>query len=98
MVDAVRDRLADGDDHAGHGRELPSHVGEELVARAPTRLEAHVDLGGVHVLRVLVELGAAGAPRRRGDLGDAEQDLLEAAAEPVRLGERRPRQRHGADG
>ncbi len=66
--------------------------------RALLQLEAHVDLGGVDVLGVLVELGAAGAAGRRDDLGLRQQDLLDAPAERVGLGQRGPRQRHGADG
>ena len=61
--------------------------------------EPHVDLGRLDALHVLVELGAAGAPRRRRHLGHAEQQPLErscpSAFESARLV---PGIGHGADG
>src|SRR6185369_7752057 len=72
--------------------------GEELALRALLHLEPDVDLARVYVLGVLVELGAAGAARRRDDLGLLEERLLHHAPELVRLRERRARERHRGEG
>ena len=61
-------------------------------------LQADFHLGGVHVLRVLVELRAAGAARGGDDFGLAEEDLLDHPAEAVGRFERRAGQRDEVDG
>ena len=60
--------------------------------------QADVDLRRLDALHVLVELGAAGPPRRGDDLGLRQQDLLDAPADLVGLGERRAGQRVGLHG
>ena len=93
VIDPVRDRLADRHVRAGQRRKPAPQLGEQLVARPLGLAQADVDLGRLDALHVLVELGAAGAARGRDDLRLREQDLLDAPADLVRLGQRRARQR-----
>ena len=98
MIDAVRDRLPDRHVHAGQRREAAPQGGQQLVTRPFGLAQADVDLGGLDALHVLVELRAAGAPRRGDHFRLRQHDLLDASANLVRLGERGARQRVGLDG
>ena len=74
--------------------ENPRRSDASSSSREPLRLaQADVDLGRLDALHVLVELGAAGAPRRRDDFRLGEQDLLDPPADFVRLRERGAGQR-----
>ena len=63
VVDAVGDRLADRDVRAGQQRDLLTKLLEHGLRGRVLHRQAHVDLGRLDALDVLVELGAAGAPR-----------------------------------
>jgi hypothetical protein len=97
VVDAVCDGTADGHDHAGDDGQLASQLDQELLLRAVAELDDGVDLRGVDVLRVLVELRSAGAAVGGDHLGKGEQDLLDAAAEAVGFLERGAGHGHSAD-
>ena len=98
VVDAVGDRLADGDGHAGDGASSCRSAARNSSLERFSIFRPDVDLGGVDVLGVLVELGAARAPGRGDHLGVGEQGLLDPAAQPVRLLERGARERHRRQG
>ena len=51
----------------------------------------------VDTLEMFVEFRASGPSRRRGDLGNLEQQPFDRSPELVRFLETRPGQRHGAD-
>ena len=62
MADEVREWLLHRDHDAGHLRQLLAEPFEHLLAAAAgVGSEADDDLGGIHPLGMLVELGAAGA-------------------------------------
>ena len=98
VVDAVRDRLADRDVGARQQRHLLPQLLEHRLARPVLHLQADVDLRRFDALHVLVELRAAGSPRRRRHLRHAEHQPLQRVAQRVRIGEARARDGHGADG
>ena len=88
VVDPVRDRLTDGHVGPRQRREAAPQIREQVGARAPRLFQADVDFRRLHALHVLVQLGASGSPRRGDDLGLREEDLLDAAADLVGLGQR----------
>ena len=88
MIEAVRDRLADGDATTGSTRELGADVGEHLLLAALRAGQIDVDLGVVDALGVLIELGAAGAPAEALHLGNLHDQPLGDGAEAVGLGQR----------
>ena len=99
MVDAVRDRLADGDVRAREQRDLLSQFLEHRFACGRSFISrSHVDLGGLDSLNVLVQFRAPGSPCRGRHFRHAEHQPLERIAERVRIREARARNRHGADG
>ena len=86
VVDAVGDRLADGDVHPRHG--------SQSTRAAPARnssfersciVETNVDLRRLDALGVLVQLGAPGAAGGGLHFGERQQDLLDQLSEPVRI-------------
>ena len=79
MVDAVRDRLPDRHVRARQAAEAAPQLRQQLLARPLGLAQADVDLRRLDALHVLVEFGAAGAPRGGDDLGLRQQDLLDAA-------------------
>ena len=97
VVDAMRDRLADGDVGAGHERQPLSNLVEHDLARPPALAQPHVYLGRLHPLHVLVELGPPRPPAGGRHLGHLQEKPLDGAAERARLGQARPRQGHRAD-
>ena len=87
MIEAVRDRLADGDRNRQHG-ELGADVRVDLLLGAFGAGQVDVDLGIVDAFRVLVELGAAGAPAEALHLRNGHDQPLGNRAQTVELGER----------
>ena len=61
MVDAVRDRLADGHRRRQHG-QLGADIGVDVLLAAHGPRQVDIDLGVVDALGMLVELRPAGAP------------------------------------
>jgi hypothetical protein len=97
VIDAVADRLADRDVRAGqHGEGLAKSRQQLLLLDVGA--QRHVELGRVHALRVLVELGPSLPAVDVRDRRILEQDLLDAPADRVGLGEARPRHRHDRHG
>ena len=84
VVDAVADRLPEGDLGAGDGGHGLAHLGEQLLL-GPALAQHDLHLGGVDPLDVLVPLGPAGAAARRDHLGEVEQRLLDLAPQRVAL-------------
>ena len=96
VVEAVRDRLADAD--ARRQRRQPrADLGENLLAAAFGRAQIDVELAVVHALGVLVELGAAGAPADRADLGHLGDELLGEAADAIGFRQADAGLQHDAD-
>ena len=91
MIHPVGDRLADGDGHAGDQRQA-SRIAEDRLHPARSAREPDLDLGGIHLLGVLVEFRAAGAARGPYHSGLLDKRLFERAAEGVRLRERGARE------
>jgi hypothetical protein len=81
VVDAVRDRLADGDVEAGDHREILAQCGKELRFGAVLHGERNFEFRGLHTLGVLIEFGAAGAAAHGGDFGKTEERLFNDAGE-----------------
>ena len=82
--DDVLQRLFDGDDRAGHLRQLLADVGQDLLAAAVrVRVEGHDDLRHVHALGVLVEFGSARAAAEGDDAGNLLQPGFDHAGDAV---------------
>ena len=71
VVNAVRNRLADDDVHAGNQREIAAQRLEEFLLGPLLHLQGHINLGRLHALGVLVQLGPALAARHAGHFRDA---------------------------
>ena len=97
MVDAVGDRLSDGDIGAGHERQAVPDLFEDDGPRPAAGQQPHVDLRRFNALDVLVELRPPGPARRRGDFRYIEQQPFDGAAQRIRLRQAGAGQRHGAD-
>ena len=69
VVDAVGNRLSDGDVHPGNEREIPPEGLKKGGFPALAHDQGHIELGGFHPLGVLVELGPSGAPGDGDHLG-----------------------------
>ena len=64
VVEPVADRLADVD-AAGQHTEARADIGQIACLPRSDACESDVDLGGMHALGMLIELGAAGAAADR---------------------------------
>ncbi len=99
VTDEMRERLLDGDHHAGHLRKFFAHLFESRFTRlSRLRVEADDDFGNVDPFGVFVEFGA---PRAAPEgmhfavLLHLLQAVVDHAGDMVRRGERRAgRQQH----
>ncbi len=75
MIDAMGYRLPDieGDWQYSHST---ADVAHDLGAGSAGWFQRHVDFGGLYGLRMLIELGAAGAPPGRRNFGNAGEQAF----------------------
>ena len=64
MVDAVRDRLPDGDVHAREECHFLANLLEDCLLGTSRHLEIDIDLGGLHALDMLIQFRTSRSPGR----------------------------------
>ena len=98
VVNAVRNRLADDDVHAGKEGEITPQRLKQFLLGPLLHLQGHVNLRRLDALGVFVQLGAALASRHAGYLRMREQRAFNEVAILVGLSQRRAGQRDRAQG
>ncbi len=96
VIEAMRDRLPDGDACRQHG-QARADVGQHLFAAARRLAQVDIELAVVDALGVLVELGAAGAAADRAHLRHVGDNLLGEAADAIGFGQADAGLQHDAD-
>ena len=81
VVDAVGDGLAHAGEDAGDFGELGANFGEDFGAGAFGGGEFEFDLGGVHLLHMLVAFGATSAATDGAHLGDFAEEVFSNLAD-----------------
>src|SRR5262245_12300507 len=97
MIDAMRDRLTDFGNDTWDLRHVLTHFLHDGCMRSAQSAGNNLDFAHVHSRRMLVQLRAARAPRRRNDLRRSMEGFFYSTTDAVGLLQRSTRRERDVD-